>query len=381
MKGIKKYLIWFLMYTKRLLKKPAFLILLLLIPTFLPLISVMMKGESGILTIALVNENKNETAEKIIGKLTDKESIINYKICNTKDEAVQMVKNKTADGAWIFAKNIREKTDKYAVSKIPFVEVIEREENISLKISRELLYGALYNGISYSLYKNYVYENILPKDQISEEELEYYYYVSVNTEGIVEIKKLDSEEKTQSSNLLVTPVRGILSLMVIICQLAAVMFYLKDRSEGKFDWLSENKRIIPAFGSLLSAGLLAGITAVISFFVSKMSLKPDKEIISMLLFILASTGFSLVLCCVFKSPAKLGAAVPGIIIIMLALSPVFFSFKELRLVRILIPTHYYLYSLYNQDYYLYFIYYTASVYLLAFLLNVFLRKRRETKIL
>ena len=54
MNRVKKLLLWFLMLSKRLYKKPTFLVLILLIPVLMFGYIAISGGESGVMTIGMV---------------------------------------------------------------------------------------------------------------------------------------------------------------------------------------------------------------------------------------------------------------------------------------------------------------------------------------
>ena len=182
----------------------------------------------------------------------------------------------------------------------------------------------------------------------------------------------------KEKNFLTGPVRGLLSLILVLTVLAASMYFLKDQEEGKYDWLPSYKRILPAFALCLSSVTFTGSAIFVGLLVSGVYVGFFREIFLMVLFIFATTGFGLVFCIVFRSYGKLGAAIPGILVSMLALSPIFFNLSILRPIRLLIPTHYYLYAIHNSKYYMYMIYYCIFIYSASFILN-YLFSRNEKR--
>ena len=77
----------------------------------------------------------------------------------------------------------------------------------------------------------------------------------------------------------------------------------------------------------------------------------------------------------FKKSGNLGAAIPAILVVMLAVSPVFITIDMLKPIGMLMPVYYYLNSIYNASYYLYFVYYIIGVYAVAAAINSLLNRR------
>lgn len=369
--NIKKLFLWYWMLTKRLFHKFSFVILLCCIPIMVLITNTAMTGESGVLTILLYAEDEDSGAEDVINSLLEGESVILFKRAETLDSALNEVKQHRADAVWCFENNFDERVENYAShsSEEPLVTVYEREDTVPLQLSGEKLFGSVYNTLSNKIYKNFVYTKIIDANHVSEEELQDYYRRTAIGDDIVELEKENSGANDAVSNYLMMPLRGILSLLVVLCGLAAAMYFLKDKADGKFDWMPSEKRIIPAFAQCLSATVPAAVSVLIAVCVTGISVEIIHEIVSMGLFVVSSVGFCLLMCTVFPSSGKLGAAIPAILIAMLALSPVFFNMQMLRPLSIMLPTYHYLNSVYNAEYYLYTVVYILCVYGISLMLT------------
>ena len=369
--NVKKLFLWYFMLTKRLFRKWSFLVLLCCIPLMMLVSDYAMSGESGVMTIILCCEDESPQAQKIVENLFESESVIRFKVNNNKDEAIKEVKNHKADALWCFSEDFEQKTEQYAKreSSKPVVTVYEREDNIPLQLSHEKLYGALFGSFSYEVYENFVYTKLVDKNTVSEEEVSEYFDGTKRRDDIVKIEKTD-DEVNKNTLYLLTPLRGIMSIMVVLCGLAAAMYFLKDKREGKYNWMSEQKRIIPAFAQCLAALVPAAIAVLAAVMFTDISVGFVRELLSMLLFVIGCSGFCLVMCMLFKNSGNLGAAVPAILVVMLAVSPVFITIDMLKPIGKLMPVYYYLNSIYNASYYLYFVYYIIGVYALAVAINL-----------
>ena len=371
MTSLRKYYIWFYMLTKRLLRRWSFLLLIILIPIIMIVTMSAMKGESGVLHIVLCNEGGEKLGEYIVESILSRESVIRFSVSDSQEEAINMVRNAKADAAWIFDDDFEKNLNKFAKGKklSPPVKIIEREESIPLNISKEVLFGAIYTETSYRLYYNYSQKNILTEGDIPESDIKEAYDNIQNSENIIVIEKLNTKNKKSNTNYLTTPMRGILSLLVLLCSLASTMFFLNDKSKGTYDWLSPKKQIWPAMASCFSAALISSVAVLVILFATDISLGVQYEITSMLMYIVAVTGFCTLFSLLFRSYGTLGALIPGILIISLVLSPIFFNFKILPIVRHMLPTYYYLQSVYNTSYLLNTFFYIIATYTLCFVVN------------
>lgn len=384
MKKIQKVLTWYYMLSKRLLLKWSFIILICLIPVAVPVMNNILAEDSSVLKIMLCCEDDDVLSKNIIDTLMDGDGIIKYSFCNSAEEAKKSVETYQTDAAWILKNNLTERAIDY-VSKEDddaLVEVIERESNVPLRLSKEMLCGAVYRNISYYIYRDFVYSEVIGEDEFTETKLKEYYEEMENDGDIVKIRRLNSQETSSAdSNYLVAPLRGILSLMIVLCTLAAVLYFLQDQLEGKYAWMRPQRRIIPAFAMCLSAAVFSAVAVLAALYFGNIFTNLYTELTAIILFVIATTGFALVLSRLFKSPGKFGAIIPGILIIMLVLSPIFINLKILKPIRMMLPTHYYLNVIYNSDYYLSMIIYCAAVYAAAFLLNLIKTKEDEAELL
>ena len=377
--SIKKFLLWYCMFTKRLFHKLSFVILLCCIPVLVAVTSSVMDGESGILTILLCSEDENSEADKIINSLLEDDSVILFKRAGDVEGAVNEVKQHKADAVWCFEDDFDEKTEKFATHKSmnPLVTVYEREDSIPLQLSHEKLYGAIYGSFSYEVYKNFVYTKLVNVNQISDEELESYYNGTERRADIVKTEGTKTLGNNDGRNYLTAPLRGILAIMIMLCGLAGAMYFIKDKNNGKFNWMPAEKRIIPAFAQCLASIVPSVVAVFVAIGFTDISVGFDKEIISMILFVFASAGFCLLMSIIFRSSGKLGATVPALLILMLAFSPVFFNIEMLKPVSLMLPTYYYLNYVYNPLYSLYFLIYIIGLYILCCALNFALKGRER----
>ena len=380
MSKFRKCFMWFCMLTKRLFHQWSFLLILCMIPLVIPVANIAMNEDSGVFRVALYSEDKGEKAENVIKSLKRRNSVIEFYEVDSREEVQKAVVSQKTDAAWIindnFEKNLADYVNGETVGAV--FDIIEREETKITKISREIMFGAIYGDLSYAIYKDFSVDVLVPGTDVREEEFRTYFTTQQEFGDVIIPRKLGTNKKVESDvNYLTAPLRGILSLIVLICSVAAAIYHLKDRAEGKYDWLSHRGRIVPAFASCLSAACVSAIAVFVALLLSDISTGFFNELVSMLIYIVLVTGFSLLLCTAFRSPGKLGAMVPGLMVASLALSPVFFDITALRPVSMILPTHYYLYSVYDARYYLYALVYCMAVYSLAIIMNHILSKHKE----
>lgn len=374
--NIKKSLIWFWLLTKRLLFKVSFVILICLIPLLVYIANISLQGDSGVLKIILCSDEGNSGAEDVMECILQKSSIMLFEKSYDRADALRSLEQKKADAVWYFDSDLDNRINLYASGKSskPFVTVYEREDTIPLKLSREKLFGAVFSKFSYFLYRDFAYSQIVSPNKVSEQGLKSYYDNEDLRGDLVEIKSISSDAPPQTQNYLSSPLRGMLSVLVMLCGFAGAMYFVKDRRDGRFDWMKPTKQIMPAFAQCLSAVTLSAFSALAAIFLSGIGLGAGREILCMVMFILACVGFCLCFSVCFSSSGALGAVIPAFIIVMMVLSPIFFNIQALKPLRLMLPTHYYLYSVHDASYIPGFALYIVCVYALSLFLNSIFNK-------
>ncbi len=372
MKTIKKTFIRLFLLNKRMLKKTSFLLILCLIPILTVAITFFAREESGVLRILLCTQGENDAvSNEIINGLLDSDNIIFFSKCDDIGYAYDCVKIGAADAVWIFKDNLQQKIDKFVSDgkeNNAFVTVIERETNISLQLSHEKLCGAVFPYISYSLFENFLYTEIFTVDEITKEQVKSAYDSAIGGGDLVTFESVSGETKDDNENYLTAPLRGLLSLIVVLCGLASVMYHQSDRENRIYDWMPKTKHIEFGFASCISAVFDSTVFVVLALIISELNMGAY-EILSAIVFMFATTAFCLLVGCITKKSSVTGKMIPFLMITLLVLSPIFFNLNSLQGLQMLFPTYYYLYSVYSPIHILYMAIYSVIVYIMVFVIN------------
>jgi ABC-2 type transport system permease protein len=150
--------VWYLLQSKRLLKKPSFVVLLLLLPLLVLGLRAMEAEEGGMLRIALcAADPEDELALSIVDDLLMRQSLLEFTAVSSVEEAYASVRENKTDAAWVFLDGLQARINdytSYVSRREPYILIIEREDNIALQLAREVLYGALWQSNAYALYRD-----------------------------------------------------------------------------------------------------------------------------------------------------------------------------------------------------------------------------------
>ena len=362
---------------KRLLKKPSFLAVLLIVPLLVTLLGVAAKEESGIMTVALaVQDTTDLTANAIVENLRKDSGLIRF-LEGTPKEAEALVEGGQADAAWIFPRDMQEKIDAFVAfsnERNGFVAVIQREESVFLRLALEKLNAALYPYLSLALCENYVYSNILTINDLPPEQLRQY-YDAVDAEGadLFDFVYANSgaPADTENANYLLSPVRGLLAIMVILGGLAAVLFYGQDETAGVFDRLPPGKRIwfFVGYSAMAVVNVILAVFAALGL--AGLLLNVGYEVVVSLLYGIITIGFCAGLRLLIPNGSVLAAVTPALIAGMTVLCPIFVNPPRIPALQYLLPPYYYLKATYDPMFMVYMAIYAVVIFCMDWLLYHF----------
>lgn len=355
MNFLKKAFLWLLMFTKRLYKKPTFLAILLLIPLLTLGYQSMTKEDTGMLTIVLSQEAEDPITEEIFANLQENSQLFRYIICQNPAEAEALVQTGKADVAWIFPGNMMEHIKAYLEDPdgdTAIVKVIQREQNVALLLAQEKLNGEIFSYISQQYYLSYTRQEWPALADLSDEELLQYYHDVEGQDGLFDYDTVAGRQ-AEDIHYLLSPVRGLLAVVMALCGLATAMYHLKDRENGTFSWVPERRQMLPELGSQVVAVLNVGIVVLIALVTMGLSQNIFLELITLVVSVLCVASFSMMIRSLIGSVRYIGAILPLLIIAMLLVCPVFLDFGAFRPWQLLLPPTYFINAPYNTAYLLY----------------------------
>ncbi len=347
---------WFLLLNKRLYKKVTFLLILVLIPLLVMSYGAVARDESGVLTVALACEGEDPTAKQIMQELKDGSNLIRFVICDDPQTAKNMVNGQRADAAWIFEDDLQAAISRFALDparKNAFVQIIEGESTIPLKLVREKLSGVLFSRTSRAYYLDYLRKNVPEVKDATDEELLQYYDDFASDAKFFEFAYLEGgvrDENTQSSNYLLSPVRGLLAVVIVLGGLAAAMYYMQDEKLGTFSLVAQNRKAPVEFGCQMIAVVNVSAVALVALIFSGLTVSLGRELLLILLYALSTALFCMTVRRLCGSMGVLGTLLPLLVVGMLVVCPVFFDLGALRTVQYLFPPTYYINAVHSNYY-------------------------------
>ncbi len=353
---MKRFFLWQFMLNKRLLHKKEFLILLCLIPLLVVGMTLISKEDSGVVTVLLCMEDEKDTLSvEIIAGMLEEDSIIQYKLVN-KEEAYSAVRSGNADCAWIFREDFQNKligTFAGGEEEEKPVIVVAQEDNVALQLARTKLYGNIFPKLAFLLCEDYLETEVFEGEPISAEKLQEYYKSNAVEGGLVQVVYVAPDElddlskatvkgKQESFSYLLTPIRGLLMILLIVAGLVVTMYYMQDGERGMFAWIPVHKRRWLLYSYVLGAVTDTAVVVLLSLMISEGKVLSLREFLVFILYIPVTAVFCefvKIICCKKENLAK---SIPLLSIAMLGLCPVFLNLGRGFVPQYLFPPTYYL---------------------------------------
>ena len=345
---------WYLL-NKRLLRMPVFIIILCSVPVLILALNAVTSAGDGFVRIAVVAEDpSDEMSVSIINKLTDSSGIVQFTVMDSEDEAADSVRYGEVNGAWIISADVKDAINDFVHGRSggKFVKVIEREETVSLKLSREKLVAALSYDMCLELMREDYREMVA--DDFDDDELRGFFDKAVAVGELFEFRHVSGELTDYSgTSFLMLPIRGVLAAAILLCGFAMAMFRMRDEKRMVFCRISRSAR--PAFelGYHLTGIIDTAAVVLISLYAAGLGESLIRELASMAVYCLNCAVFAIFFRRLLRSTGSVAAATPLLIVLVVVVNPVLLNLPYVYPLRVLTPMFYYLQSTHDALFILY----------------------------
>ena len=346
---LRRAFLWYFLIKKRLLKKTGFLIILLSIPLLTVAFSHFAETEdAGFVTVALACDEgeDRQLCLDAIDEICESSDILYFFKAESPEAAREAVDKGKCDSAWIFCANVSERLDKFARGEETFLcTAYEKGENTLLTLSKEKVFPQFYGEIAYRIYEKWV-DKTFGEGEVSAEEMAKVHENMAITGDFVRFEYANSDKapEFEGSGYLTSTLRGLLSIVMLLCAFAAAMYFLSDDKRGIYAFLPRYGRFAVLAATVLAALTFSAVIITASLYFSGNYGELLSESLLMMAYILALTGFVCLLASVIPGVAAFCVTVPVLTAAALLVSPVFADFSRFRAVQLVFPSYHYLYG-------------------------------------
>ncbi len=352
---------------KRFLMQPCFYSMILII--FLICIGLKnFKTDSGqLFTIGLVLEEASDnTAEKFYQKLLTEKSNFKYAAYNHIEEAEKALYTGEINEIWVIPGNLHDEL--IALCKKEDIknkiQVIVPEESVSHKLLKEVMFSKLMEFVAPVLCELYINNNFpnSKEDFLSQRDFEAFYkrnvpvvklFEQVGLEEDAGILTKDKISPFKNEGLIFLPLRGILSVWLLVCVFAIAVYYIIDQEKGLFIWWHVRFKTLRTMSYFFFLSLIPLVLVLLAVYFCGIGTNFLREILSLLLYEAALIVFVNILCTVFSSLKSFGIVLCLTVFMSIIFTPVFIELKHTKIISSLLPGFYYLKGMNSFRYLLY----------------------------
>lgn len=329
---------------KQMLKRPAIWFLLLIMPAIC----------FGIHSFSFGNENNTITAlfyldkdnnQMIYDVLTDYDGLVTFKYIDSPDELRQKIKLGKAECGYIFDENAMENFYEGKFSEM--IELIQTENSSLSLVINEVLYSQIFPLISKHALKKYLSGDSAASPyynkEFNDKKIDKLYdkYYSNGSTFHFEYDGAPDDYKINVSEVIISPMRGLLALFIFIASFAGALQFYRNASNPVF---SINK--IRVANILVPAGMTA-ISSYISLLISGIASEHIfTEAMILIAYTMLVTIFTFVFTKIIKKEAVLGWLLPFLILGSIIFTPIIIDISTfipvVKYISFLFPTKYYL---------------------------------------
>ena len=328
---MKKFRTWTLILTKRTLKSPLLIILLITMPlltfivTKLPSFNNELSYKGGLYVMG-----EDELAEDIKDELIADNSIFEFVEYTDLDEMYEDIHRGELTCGYIFPEDLSERSSMKDCKEC--ITVIKKpEETLHLALN-EMVYSKLIKLQNFDILPSYVQSldvfeetDTEAMDRLLELYDEYadsdmtlhLIFKTYGASGLV--------ENNSTQKALTFPIRGILGIMVFLAGLFGCVTYMSDREKGIFATISNGYKLLCQFLYVAIPAVLFGASALLTLALSGSFTNFGIELLSMLMLVGLTIAFGQLLIIVTRNSKICIAAIPGIIVGCLIFCPVFIT--------------------------------------------------------
>lgn len=321
--------VWILKYNKRFLRQKVFLFLLLVMPVSTFLFAAIVNRDDSSIRVGIVYTDDSSLGGRIGQELLKHRGIVRFCQMNSDEELRQAIGQGEIECGYSFPKDMGEKYQAKQYAGV--IKQYFRRGSMLYTIAREVMLTGIFRQYAEDLAVSYMYESDLFQTRnITSQEISEHYNQNINDQTTFTLAFNDSTKvESKLKDYLVAPIRGCMSLLILLAGFCGLSLYQKDRYceipiafAGKMrNWFSVLSISIPV--CLVS---IAGIISEMACGIGFLSLK---EIVYLFIYDIIIVLFCNLLSFTRVREGMLWVSALTYVCICAVLTPVFFDMSVL----------------------------------------------------
>lgn len=342
--------LWLFMAFKRQLKRPFFLLVLLIIPVFMGLFKNLERQDSGRIEIALYTDG-DAWNDLVADKLMDGSHSFDFYLCGSRKELERDVASKRAECGFVLPAGLKDMLDQGDYRRK--IGMVVSPSTVTAKLASETVFAGLFEIYGRDLLKTYVetskvFDSFAGGRDALWQELGPLYdkYLKNGSTFQFEYSTLSRGMIKESTVKAVFPVRGIAAVFVLVIGLSAAVTASLDKKRGFFQAMASHQEAAFILVQMAAPVFLACVSAYLCLAAGGELGEPFLEAALLFVYGIAVTVFCCILGRLIKNPLLLSGLIPFFIIGSLIACPVFADLSVfvpvLKTVRLFFLPYYYL---------------------------------------
>lgn len=318
-----KILLWFWLSCKRQMKRPVFVLLLVLLPILVyGARHLEQEDESGI-AIGLYGEDDG-IGREIIEKLVSGQTMFTFYQCDSREALEADVAARRAECGYVFFEGLDEKLASGSFKRS--IGVYSAPSTVVASLSTEVVFAALMEVYGRDLLEGYMTSSELfagVDGAWQETEALYDKYYQNGSTFSFRYETMDQKPMDQKSVKAAFPTRGIAAVYIFVIGLFSAVTLCADEKNGLFIPVAYPVRSWCKLASMLAPVALASVSALCGLWLSGAVRDAWYELGVLAAYGMSVAAFGYLLKCVIKNPVMLCSMIPFFILGSLVLCPVF----------------------------------------------------------
>ncbi|MBO4749253.1 MAG: hypothetical protein J5546_02965, partial [Lachnospiraceae bacterium] len=230
---MRRWMTWCFLTEKRLIKKISYVAVLLVMPFLVLGLRQGARQEAGMVSIGLYTPaEEGSLSDLVITRFMEEKSVLRFFRYESEEEALDALKAQRVDAIWILPEDLEKDLTKLAQRKSirPVARVVEREDDIALVFTREVLCSRIFPEFVYICYKEFCKSSV-GTEALPEEEFLRIYHANLWEGNLFQAQHLDGSDLTEQSYVL-APIRGMLAIWLVIAGLSGILYHKMDELHG-----------------------------------------------------------------------------------------------------------------------------------------------------
>lgn len=310
---------------KQYLKSPVIWAILLCMPLLTILIQTNNNTESAnTITAVFYMPTETDDMKLLYNNLKNYNGLFRFLPVENMEEVYDAVLTQEAECGYIFSSDFLEQVTQG--DREHQIQVIVSPATTMAPIINETLYSVLFPEISNKTLFQYLSQRseiavFYEEGLFREEDVSQIYrnYLKNGSTFHFEYEGAPNEYKLTTQQVLLSPVRGLLSILVLLSAFAGSLAFYKEAKNPIFS----NAKVRISY--LLIPTLLTGTSGFICIFLSNLAQDIGKELLAMVFYILLCNIFVYFVTIVIKNPVIFASMIPVFLIGCFLFTPVFFD--------------------------------------------------------